>query len=215
VATPELSDEAFNALMKSVGANSPDAAGAAAASARLASSFARLDEIAAAGERALIFLDNRALQPRLAGVIQRRYRLAAQPEIINGAVSGPRRQERVNRFQNAPAGFDVLLLSPRAAGVGLTITRANHVFHIERWWNPAVEDQCTARALRIGQTRTVHVHVPIAVLGGAERAFDENLHDLLERKRRLMHQTMVPPEPSSKDGEELLAGTLNGARLCV
>lgn len=186
-----------------------------AASARLASSFARLDEIAAAGERALIFLDNRALQPRLAGVIQRRYRLAAQPEIINGAVSGPRRQERVNRFQNAPAGFDVLLLSPRAAGVGLTITRANHVFHIERWWNPAVEDQCTARALRIGQTRTVHVHVPIAVLGGAERAFDENLHDLLERKRRLMHQTMVPPEPSSKDGEELLAGTLNGARLCV
>lgn len=182
-----------------------------AASARLATSFARLDEIAAAGERALIFLDNRALQPRLAGVIQRRYRMAAQPEIINGAVSGPRRQERVNRFQTAPAGFDVLLLSPRAAGVGLTITRANHVFHIERWWNPAVEDQCTARALRIGQTRTVHVHVPMAVLDGGERAFDQNLHDLLERKRGLMRQTMLPPELNSRDGEELLAFTLNGA----
>ncbi len=154
-----------------------------AASARLTLAFAALDRIEAAGERALIFLEKLDMQPRLAGIIQRRYHMASTPEIINGQVPGARRQARVDRFQTAPEGFDAMLLFPRAAGVGLTITRANHVIHLDRWWNPAVEDQCTGRALRIGQTRTVHIHVPIATLPAGPASFDENLHALLERKR--------------------------------
>jgi hypothetical protein len=60
--------------------------------------------------------------------------------------------------------FDVMILSARPGGVGLTLTRANHILDLSRWWNPAVEDQCNGRALRIGQTRLVTVHVPLATL---------------------------------------------------
>jgi len=179
-----------------------------AASARLTVCFAVLDSIAAAGERALIFVDKRDMQPRLAGLIQRRYRLAETPSIINGEVAGARRQARVDRFQAAPEGFDVMVLSPKAAGVGLTITRANHVIHLERWWNPAVEDQCTGRALRIGQTRTVHIHVPIATLPAGPKSFDENLHALLERKRTLMRNALLPPEFDTGDVDALFNTTV-------
>ena len=55
-----------------------------------------------------------------------------------------------------------MILSPRAGGVGLTLTAANHVIHLSRWWNPAVEDQCTDRVFRIGQHKTVHVYLPMA-----------------------------------------------------
>jgi SNF2 family DNA or RNA helicase len=82
--------------------------------------------------------------------------------VISGTVAGGGRQARVDHFQAAPDGFDVMILSPRAGGVGLTLTRANHVIHLSRWWNPAVEDQCTGRALRIGQRRPVTVHIPIS-----------------------------------------------------
>ena len=54
---------------------------------------------------------------------------------------GAKRQDIVDRFQNGPAGFNLMVLSPKAAGVGLTITAANHVIYLSRWWNPAVEDQ--------------------------------------------------------------------------
>ena len=178
------------------------------ASARLSSCFDMLDRIAAAGERALIFVESRALQPRLAGMIQRRYRLAATPEIISGAVPGAKRQARVDRFQMASEGFDGMIISPRAGGVGLTLTRANHVIHLDRWWNPAVEDQCTARALRIGQRRTVHIHIPLATLPDGRRSFDENLDELLTRKRRLTRDVLLPPEPDSFEAAELLGRTV-------
>jgi SNF2 family DNA or RNA helicase len=181
-----------------------------AASARLALAFAALDVIARAGERVLVFLEKQDMQPRIAGMIQRRYGLDATPEIINGAVPGARRQARVDRFQTAPEGFDAMILAPRAAGVGLTITRANHVIHLDRWWNPAVEDQCTGRVLRIGQTRTVHIHVPIATLGGAGRSFDENLHAMLERKRTMMREALLPPEPDDADADALFGATVGG-----
>jgi len=63
----------------------------------------------------------------------------------------------VERFQSDD-GPSVFLLSLKAGGTGLTLTRASHVFHFDRWWNPAVENQATDRAYRIGQTRTVEVH---------------------------------------------------------
>ena len=83
------------------------------------------------------------MQARLAGIIQRRYRLSSPPPIINGAVPGPRRQAQVNRFQADDGAFGAMILSPRAGSVGLTLTSANNIIHLDRWWNPAVEDQCT------------------------------------------------------------------------
>jgi SNF2 family DNA or RNA helicase len=132
--------------------------------------------------------------------------------VINGTVAGSSRQARVDRFQTAADGFDVMILSPRAGGVGLTLTRANHVIHLSRWWNPAVEDQCNGRALRIGQTRQVTVHIPLATLSSSRgRSFDQNLQALLERKRRLMHEALLPPEATESERKQLLEESLAGA----
>ena len=118
--------------------------------------------------------------------------------IISGEVAGPK------AFQNAGSGFDVMILSPRAAGVGLTLTAANHVIHLTRWWNPAVEDQCTDRAHRIGQVRPVTVHLPIAVYAAdANRSFDINLDALLARKRKLAADILAAPAPTSDDEDNL------------
>ena len=127
---------------------------------------------------------------------------------INGKVAGAARQARVDRFQDAPGGFDVMLLSPRAGGVGLTLTRANHVVHLARWWNPAIEDQSTARVLRIGQERPVTVHIPLAVLPNGKASFDENLHALLERKRTLMRDALMPPEEQPDELADMLRDSL-------
>jgi hypothetical protein len=181
-----------------------------AASARLASAFSTLDQIEACAERALLFVDDLKLQARLTGLIQRRYRLSAAPMIINGSVAGGSRQARVDRFQTSTNGFGVIILSPRAGGVGLTLTRANHIIHLSRWWNPAVEDQCNGRALRIGQTLPVTIHIPIATLRHG-RSFDQNLHALIETKRRLMHEALLPPEATEMDKHQLLEDSLCGA----
>lgn len=181
-----------------------------AASARTTLAFAVLDEIAAAGECALIFCDDIAMQARLAGVIQRRYGLPYAPMLINGTVAGAIRQARVDRFQGTPDGvFDCMILSPRAGGVGLTLTRASHVLHLTRWWNPAVEDQCNGRARRIGQTRPVTVHLLLALRPDGHRSFDENLHTLLARKRDLMREALVPPGADEGEQATLLAETLD------
>jgi SNF2 family DNA or RNA helicase len=179
------------------------------ASARMRIAFDALDTIASRRERALIFLDDLDLQARLVGIIQRRYGMAAPPMIINGSVDGAARQARVDRFQVGPNEFDVMILSPRAGGVGLTLTHANHVIHLSRWWNPAVEDQCTGRVVRIGQTRDVEVHIPIALLPQGRASFDQNLHALLERKRRLMRNALLPPNATEADRNELFQATIN------
>jgi SNF2-related domain/Helicase conserved C-terminal domain len=179
------------------------------ASARMRIAFEALDSIAARRERALVFLDDLNLQARLVGIIQRRYSMAAPPMIINGSVGGATRQARVDRFQVGPDEFDAMILSPRAGGVGLTLTRANHVIHLSRWWNPAVEDQCTGRVVRIGQTRDVEVHIPISLLPRGNASFDKNLHALLERKRRLMRDALLPPNATDADRNELFEATIN------
>ncbi len=104
-----------------------------------------------------------------------------------------------------------MILSPRAGSVGLTLTRANHVIHLSRWWNPAVEDQCTGRALRIGQTKPVFVHIPMAVLGEGCSAFDGNLNALLARKRRLFQDALMPPAATDEDRNELFMATVTSA----
>ncbi|MFZ1729995.1 MAG: DEAD/DEAH box helicase [Bacteroidota bacterium] len=99
---------------------------------------------------------------------------------IHGGVPRKRRDTMVERFQSDDAAPTVFILSVKAGGTGLTLTRANHVVHYDRWWNPAVENQATDRAFRIGQKKNVQVHTFI-VAGTLEERIDE----LLERKREL------------------------------
>lgn len=180
-----------------------------ATSARLTALLQTLDSIHASGEKALIFLENLELQGLLAPYLQQRYQLAQLPKRINGSVAGHRRKSYVDAFQQQTTdGFDVMLLSPRAGGVGLTLTAANHVIHLSRWWNPAVEDQCTDRVFRIGQNRPVQVYYPLAIHRDfEEHSFDLNLHRLLERKRNLNQDLLAPTITQDNDIRELFQQT--------
>ncbi len=170
-------------------------------SARLARAIMVLDAIRDRREKALVFLESLDLQTVLATKLKERYQLGRLPFIINGSVPGAVRQRYVQAFQQERDGFDVMILSPKAGGVGLTLTAANHVIHLSRWWNPAVEDQCTDRIYRIGQEKDVHVYYPLAIHGQPhlkEFSFDLKLHELLERKRNMSKEVLLPPE----DGRE-------------
>ena len=182
----------------------PDAAGDDAAyfddSARLATLFAVLFEIRAAGEKVLIFCESLAMQALLAAEIRRRFDLPHAVARIHGGVTGDARQAAVDVFQGSGDGFDAMILSPKAGGVGLTLTAANHVIHLSRWWNPAAEDQATDRAYRIGQTRDVTVYLPQSVHpdpGIAPSSFDLKLDALMERKRTLSRGLLAPGEEDS------------------
>jgi hypothetical protein len=168
-----------------------------AESARLRAVFAALEQIKAAGEKALVFCEDLAMQAKLAAEIRHRFGMAHPVARIHGGVGPEVRQQIVNDFQKRPLGFDVLILSPKAGGVGLTLTAANHVIHASRWWNPAIEDQATDRVYRIGQTRDVTVHIPLAVHPDPalrEGSFDFKLDQLMERKRGLSSQLLMPGE---------------------
>ncbi len=112
-------------------------------------------------EKALVFTRNRRMQDMLKAVLDKEFGLNVG--ILNGATASKHRYVEktregvIDRFSNNP-GFDVLILSPEVAGVGLTITAANHVVHYGRWWNPAKENQATDRVYRIKQKRPVCVH---------------------------------------------------------
>jgi SNF2 family DNA or RNA helicase len=157
-------------------------------SARLAITFELMDHIAEKKDKVLLFIESRQMQGVLSEIIQRRYRMSTPPLIINGTVSGVRRKERVDIFQKR-SGFDVMLLSPKAGGVGLTLTAANNVIHLSRWWNPAVEDQCTDRAFRIGQNRTVNIYYPMAIHPNYKKGVSISLA-LFSRTRSLL----FPPD---------------------
>lgn len=178
--------------------NSPDEAEFnPAGSARLQGVFAALGRIKDAGEKALVFCEDLAMQGKLAAEIRHRFGMTHPVARIHGGVGPQARQQIVNEFQNRPKGFDVLILSPKAGGVGLTLTAANHVIHASRWWNPAIEDQATDRVYRIGQTRDVTVHIPLAIHPDPalrEASFDFKLDQLMERKRGLSSQLLMPGE---------------------
>ncbi|RLB03076.1 MAG: hypothetical protein DRG59_12100 [Deltaproteobacteria bacterium] len=179
-------------------------------SARLKATIGILDSIYKQGEKALVFLESLDLQQLLVPYLQKRYHLSSPPMIINGKVSGQKRQERVGIFQNKNnKTFDVMILSPKAGGVGLTLTAANHVIHLSRWWNPAVEDQCTDRVFRIGQNKDVTVYYPLAVHPDSNTSsFDKNLHYLLEKKRRLSRDVLTPPSGTDQDLTDLFGKTV-------
>lgn len=141
----------------------------------------------AAGEhKVIVFCEFRALQLLLQRVIAAFFGIAAS--IVNGDTSAdPRasenRQQLIDAFQRK-SGFNVIILSPLAVGFGVNIQAANHVIHFTRTWNPAKEDQATARAYRIGQTRTVTVYYP-GVISDTFPSFDVRLDALLGKKRAL------------------------------
>lgn len=171
-------------------------------SARLEAVMDIMRRIHAANERVLVFIEHREMQFRFAELVRYYFGLE-RIEVINGSTPIPRRQEIVNRFQRHlthDAGFDVLILGPKAAGTGLTLTAATHVIHLSRWWNPAVEEQCNDRVHRIGQSRPVSVHIPMALhpdLGA--HSFDGLLQSLMQRKRRLAEQALWPMGDTDED----------------
>lgn len=147
-----------------------------------------LDEIAAKGEKALVFAEWYALQDALVDSIGRRFGVSV--DRVNGKVEAGDRLQRVDRFNAAP-GFGVLVLGPKAAGVGLNITGANHVVHYTRHWNPANEAQATDRAYRIGATRPVHVYRPL-LEHPRQTSIEVHLDGLLRQKSALAEQVIVP-----------------------
>lgn len=177
-------------------------------SARLSKVFEILSSISDSGEKALLFVESREMQGFLIGALRQKFSLPHDVMVINGAVSGKQRLARVNTFQER-SGFDVMILSPKAGGVGLTLTAANHVIHLSRWWNPAVEDQCTDRAYRIGQTRPVHVHLPLARHPQLlDQSFDLRLDELIDRKRRMNRTVLSPTAGTKLDLDELFKQTV-------
>jgi SNF2 family DNA or RNA helicase len=128
-----------------------------------------LDEVIAEGDQALVFTQFREMGNLLEGMI--RHALGREVLFMHGGTTQPQRQAIIDRFQKADGTAPVLILSLRAGGVGLNLTAATHVFHFDRWWNPAVENQATDRAYRIGQTRTVQVH-KFVVRGTLEERID-------------------------------------------
>ncbi len=115
-----------------------------------------LDEVLAVGEKALLFTQYAEFGALLRGHLAGRF--GREVLFLHGGVAKPDRDEMVARFQVGDAASPpIFVLSLKAGGTGLTLTAANHVVHVDRWWNPAVEDQATDRAFRIGQRRTVQV----------------------------------------------------------
>lgn len=168
-------------------------------------------------QKALVFTRSVAMQQLLASTFRQHFGLDVG--IVNGASpkkgethSGRMSRERtISGFQDSP-GFNVLILSPDVAGIGLTLVEANHVIHYGRWWNPAKESQATDRVYRIGQTRNVHVYYPIAVDPRGEfQSFDEKLDGLLTRRKALAEDFLAPLPAEDELGVELLSDLAAGA----
>lgn len=176
------------------------------ASARLSAVMDVLKAIRERDERALIFIEHRQMQYRFIELARMVFGLQTV-DLINGDTPIAKRQEIVNRFQSHLAndrGFDLLVLGPKAAGTGLTLTAATHVIHLSRWWNPAVEEQCNDRVHRIGQTREITVHLPMAIHPlFMEGSFDCRLNNLMTRKRRLATSALWPMGDTPEDAGDL------------
>ncbi|PVZ11784.1 DEAD/DEAH box helicase [Actinomycetospora cinnamomea] len=166
---------------------------------RRSGKIARLEEILAevlaAGERALLFTQFAAFGDMLAPHLAARF--DTEVAWLHGGVSRRARDTMVERFQRggqegSGGGPPLFVLSLRAGGTGLTLTAAQHVVHLDRWWNPAVEDQATDRAFRIGQRRTVGVRKLVCA-----GTLEERIDDLIAGKRALADLAV-------RDGEDWL-----------
>ncbi|MEK3883105.1 DEAD/DEAH box helicase [Paenibacillus sp. PL2-23] len=156
-------------------------------SAKMARLLEMCEEIAAEGERCLIFTQYVEMGEQLQRMLEAG--LGMRVPYLHGGVPKAKRDEMIAAFQSEEEPRCAFVLSLKAGGTGLNLTAANHVFHFDRWWNPAVENQATDRAFRIGQTRQVQVHKFIT-LGTLEEKIDE----MIESKQSLSEQVVSGSE---------------------
>ena len=142
-----------------------------------------LEEVMAEGDQALVFTQ----YAKMGALLQQHLREILSTEVLflHGGVPAWKREKIISRFQDDEAGPSIFVLSLKAGGFGLNLTRARHVFHFDRWWNPAVENQATDRVFRIGQTRPVAVYKYVCA-GTVEEKIDE----LIESKKELAGQVI-------------------------
>jgi SNF2 family DNA or RNA helicase len=137
-----------------------------------------LEEVRGVKDRALIFTQFAEMGTLLKAYLQETF--GDEVLFLHGGVPAKARTKMIERFQNDPNGPLIFILSIKAGGTGLNLMRANHVFHFDRWWNPAVENQATDRAFRIGQTKNVQVHKYLCA-----GTFEEKIDAMIERKKAL------------------------------
>ena len=137
-----------------------------------------LEEVIATGDKALIFTQFAEMGGLLR--IELQERLGREVLFLHGGTQKKQRDIMVQRFQEERRGSPLFILSLKAGGVGLNLTAANHVFHFDRWWNPAVENQATDRAFRIGQKKNVQVHKFVCV-----GTLEERIDQMIEQKKEL------------------------------
>ncbi|MFH5181183.1 DEAD/DEAH box helicase [Paenibacillus sp. TAB 01] len=144
-----------------------------------------IDELRTEGDNCLIFTQFVEMGHMLQRILEQER--GERVQFLHGGIPKVKRDEMVARFQDATLSAEgrcgIFILSLKAGGTGLNLVAANHVFHFDRWWNPAVENQATDRAFRIGQTKDVQVHKFVA-LGTLEERIDE----MIERKQGLSDQ---------------------------
>jgi len=183
-------------------------------SAKLKATVDVIDDIRDRGEKVILFADRRKTQHMLAKVLKEKFGL--MPSIINGDTPVARqsqtmaretRQQAIDRFQKKP-GFNAIVISQLAAGVGLNITAANHVIHYSRHWNPAKEDQATDRVYRIGQDKEVHIYLPMAI--ASFKSFDIVLDELLEAKRSLAKASLFPTQRAEVNPDDVYNAVIGG-----
>jgi len=163
--------------------------------------FELLDKILERNEKSLLFTQYVQMGDLLVEMLQKKY--GFEPLFLHGSLSRNQRDKLINKFQNN-SRYKVLILSLRAGGVGLNLTAANHVIHYDLWWNPAVENQATDRAYRIGQDKDVTVYRLLT-----EGTFEERINDILNRKKELAEKTVQTGEKwindlSNEDLHELV-----------
>jgi len=185
-----------------------DPAGLANRSGKLAALDDLLPTLSSRGEAALIFTS----YVQMGRILEHHLRARDHHSVyfLHGQTPTSRRQDLVDRFHHDPDPAPLFILSVKAAGTGLNLTRAEHVIHFDRPWNPAVEDQATDRAHRIGQRRSVQVHHLIT-----EGTVEDHIADLLNRKRALTEAVLTSGESAfaDLDDTELAAlVTLQGTR---
>jgi len=137
-----------------------------------------LEEALSVGDRALIFTQFAEMGHMLRAHLQTLF--GVEVLFLHGGTPQKQRDRMVARFQKDGDAPPILILSLKAGGTGLNLTAANHVFHFDRWWNPAVENQATDRAFRIGQTRDVQVHKFLCA-----GTLEERVDELIESKKTL------------------------------
>ncbi|WKB37353.1 C-terminal helicase domain-containing protein [Terrilactibacillus sp. S3-3] len=135
-------------------------------------------------EKVLVFTQYVKMGHLLASQVQSRYP-DATVLFLHGSLTAEQREKMVRQFQVKDGQKTLFVLSLKAGGVGLNLTEASHVIHYDRWWNPAVEEQATDRAYRIGQHKNVHVYKLVC-----EGTLEERIDELIEKKKGLTKQIL-------------------------